>query len=196
MSTSTNTQFLLALTDPQNTGAWTEFCTRYSPILLAFGRRLGLNEQDAQDSAQDCLLAFMKGLRAGKYDRRKGRLRTWLYGIASHKIRDLQRSRMQEKRVPSSPQDTDILEQVPDDHGTSEIWEAEWQRAVLTACVRQLAREVKPLTMRIFHLCVVENKSNGEVASLLNMPKDSVAKAKSRILARLREVRTSLEGEL
>ncbi|MCH7721132.1 MAG: hypothetical protein IH988_09125, partial [Planctomycetes bacterium] len=71
--------------------AWQRFSDRYRPMVVGFASSLGLDDSDAQDAAQDTLLAFTKGYLAGEYDRDKGRLRSWLFGISWRKIRDIQR---------------------------------------------------------------------------------------------------------
>ncbi len=195
MRTTTNTQFLLGLHDPQNNAAWLEFCARFMPVLLAFGRRLGLREHDAQDAAQEALLAFVEGYRQNRYDRTKGRLRTWLYGIASNKIRDLQRARAREHLVADKSNETACLEQIPDDASMSELWEAEWQRSLLTACMEAVQREVKPSSFRVFELLVLQKRPLDEVTAALQMSRDAVLKAKTRVLARMREIRGGLEAE-
>lgn len=191
----TTTQFLSGLRDARNSAVWSEFCGRYRPVLLAFGRRLGLDVHDAQDAAQDALMGFVAAYRKGRYDREKGRLRTWLYAISSHKIRDLQRRRCREKVVSNAGEDTAILERLPDDHSISELWEVEWERAVLAACIDQVRREVKPASLRVLELCVFQKRSVDEVAADLGMTREAVLKARTRVLSRMREIRRSYDAE-
>ena len=49
--TKTNTMLLEQLTHPGHQDAWEEFDSRYRPILLAFGKRLGLQNDDAEEAA-------------------------------------------------------------------------------------------------------------------------------------------------
>src|SRR4029453_12334468 len=93
MNTVTNTLLLAGLKDNKNDAVWSDFFARYQPMLLAFARKLGMSDEDAKNAAQEALMAFVSAYREGAYDRKKGRLRTWLYGIASHKVRDMQRKR-------------------------------------------------------------------------------------------------------
>ena len=83
---STSTNLLIGLGDLSNDKVWSTFCSRYQAVIMSFARRAGLSEQDAQDAAQDTLLAFADSYRRGKYNRDKGHLRTWLFSIAMHKI--------------------------------------------------------------------------------------------------------------
>lgn len=186
----------MGLQDRGNTQVWSDFCGRYGPILVAFGRRLGLSEADAHDAGQDTLLAFAEAYRQGRYDRSKGRLRTWLYGIATNKIRDMQRARCRERVQHDASDGEAIVDGIADDRSMSEAWEAEWQRWLLRECVRQVRDEVKPTSMRVFELCVLDHKSIESVADELGMSHEAVLRARSRVLARIRRARETIEAQL
>jgi RNA polymerase sigma factor (sigma-70 family) len=193
--TLTTTALLDGLHDHQNTRLWSDFCNRYQPAVVRFARRLGLNEEDARDAAQDALLAFVEAYRAGQYDRRKGRLRTWLYGIAANKIRDSQRRRFRDKALAGPPGKTALIEQLPNDRTMSECWEAEWRQSLVRICIQQVSRQVKPSSMRVFELCILKKRSLEEVADELNMSQEAVLRARSRVLSRMRQVRRMLEPD-
>jgi len=94
VDTITSTTLLEGLRDAGNDGAWQRFFDRYQPMLVSFGKKLGLSEQDAQDAAQESMKAFAEAYRKERYDPTKGRLRSWLFGIAQNKIVDSHRRRM------------------------------------------------------------------------------------------------------
>ncbi|MDM7998830.1 MAG: sigma-70 family RNA polymerase sigma factor [Dehalococcoidia bacterium] len=194
MITTTSTSLLAGLHDRGNERAWGEFDARYHPLLISFGRRLGLAEHDAYDAAQETLLAFAEAYRQGRYDREKGRLRTWLYGIATNKIRDLQRRRAREI-VGDAADRTGLMEQIPDEHTMSEAWEAEWQAAVLAACTEEVRHQVEASTMQAFELFVLKGRPGEEVAQHLGISRDAVFKAKRRVLTRMREVYDRLQAD-
>ena len=89
---STTSALLDGLLEPGNEAIWREFDGRYRPIIFAFTRKLGLDESDAADVAQEAMLRFVQEYRAGKYDRQRGRLRSWIIGIVKYRAADLQRS--------------------------------------------------------------------------------------------------------
>jgi len=192
---TTNTELLIGLGDPANDVVWTDFSNRYFPVLIAFGRRLGLSEHDAQDAAQDALLAFADSYRKGRYDRNKGRLRTWLYGIASNKIRDVQRRRPRERVVADATDETGLINRIPDDQTMSDLWETEWQRAVFQVCIQEVRKQVKPSSMQVFELCILKQWPTNKAAEHLKMSEAAVLKARTRVLSRMRDVRDRLERE-
>lgn len=187
MVTATSTSLLIALKNQENDGVWTTFCTRYQPLLLAFARKLGLTEHEAEDAAQDTLIAFARSYEEGAFDPEKGRLRKWLLGIAAHKVRDIQRRRGREYVPEENTDATGLLNGLPDDHTMSEIWEAEWERAVLASCLEDVRQHVEPSTVQAFELFVLQEWPAERVAAHLGMTPNAVFKAKRRVLSRMRE---------
>jgi RNA polymerase sigma-70 factor (ECF subfamily) len=191
--TATNTSLLVGLQDPRKEEIWSQFYARYHPLLVSFGHRLGLNRQDAEDAAQETLMAFATAYRQGKYDRDRGRLRTWLSAIASNKIRDIQRRRGRELARGEADATTAGISQLPDDHSMSEMWEAEWQRAVVRQCLAEVRAQVQPKTMRAFELVCLKDWPADRVAAELGMSRNAVYLAKSHVLAKMQETQRELE---
>jgi RNA polymerase sigma factor (sigma-70 family) len=187
MLTRTNTHLLAALHDLSDQHAWGEFCSRYRPILVGLACRLGLPEHDAQDAAQETLMAFAEEYRQGRYERTQGRLRDWLLGIARNKIRYLQRQRAREKPVDADGGKTDAMARVPDDHDIEEAWESKWRQAILRACLAEVSRQVEPSTMQAFELISLKGWGAEQAAAHLGMSTNAVLKARRRVLARMRE---------
>ncbi len=194
MSTITNTALLVGLQASTNEEVWSDFYARYQPVLLAVGRRLGLSDQDAQDAAQDTLLSFAEGYKKGKYDRGKGRLRTWLFGIAIKKIRDMQRRNGRNFAVVDPVEKTRVLNGMPDDHSLSAIWESEWERRLLQVCMENVCRHMEVSTIQAFELFVLKEWPADRVAAHLGVSQNAVFKAKRRVLSRMRETYKYLEA--
>lgn len=188
MMTATSTDMLLGLKDRDNDRIWSEFCARYQPLVLSFARKVGLSEHDAQDVAQESLLAFARAFREGKYDREKGQLRQWLLGIASNKMKDSRRSRGREFAVGHQGDTTGMLSAIPDDQTLSEVWEAEWRRTIIRQCMDEVRDQFEPATMRAFELFVLEDWPAEKVGEHLAISANAVFKAKRRVLTRIREV--------
>ena len=150
MDTATSLSLLDALHDPRNDEAWQRFVMRYQPMIVAFAAKCGLNDNDAQDAAQETMTAFVKGYREGAYDRSKGRLRSWLFGIAHRKVIDVQRRMGRERVLADRSDGTAFLQALESPAEAEDVWEQEWQEAVLRECMSEVSRLVDPATFKAF----------------------------------------------
>jgi RNA polymerase sigma-70 factor (ECF subfamily) len=75
----------------------------------------------------------------------------------------------------------------------SEAWEEEWRQAVLKACIAELRQQVEPVTLEAFELYALQGVAADEVARRLGISRNAVFLAKSRLLARLRDMQTQME---
>ena len=82
----TTTAFLHALKQPGDNEAWRRFVQRFRQPVVRYAERGGLKTNAAEDLAQEVLLTFVESWRDGRYDPSKGRLSSWLFGIASKKL--------------------------------------------------------------------------------------------------------------
>lgn len=195
MITATSTSLLLGLQDPKNDSVWTEFYSRYHPLLVSFGRRLGLSEDESQETAQEILLKFAEAYRNGHYDKAKGRLRTWLSEIARNKIIDWKRRRARRPPPVQLGDAADQLVEEPDKDRIDRIMQEEWHRALVSKAMELIQQEVEPKTLRAFELFVLQDQPAEQVAAELGMTANAVFKAKRRVLSRLREIYAQLNED-
>jgi len=193
MDTGTSTTLLEGLRDHGNTAAWQRFDECYRPMVLKFAAKLGLNDHDAQDAAQDTITAFIEGYRAGRYDRSRGRLRSWLFAIAQRKILDI-RGKLGREMVLSDRTDaTGFLASVPDAGSLEEAWNDEWERHRLQRCLTAIEPDFDERTLTAFRLYVIADWPAERVADHLGMTENAVYGAKHRVLNRIREIDARLE---
>jgi len=191
----TNTELLLGLQDAGNNVTWSAFVQRYRPVLVAFGKRLGLSHDTAMDAAQEALMAFLDSYLAGNYTRDKGRLRSWLFGIAKNSVRRQWRKAPREQQVAQDDESTAFVNKIADDHSMSDAWEEEWRQAVLNSCLAELRKTCEPHTMRAFELYVLNDWPADKVASEVGISRDAVFQAKRRLMKKMREMLESLERD-
>ena len=190
MAWLTTATVLQNLRDFDNREAWSSFADRFRQPVVSFARSMGLSQADAEDAAQETLLAFAEAYRRGQYDPAKGRLSKFLFGIA---YRQALRARRVGAQV--APVGTTIWSQVPDEQDASGIWDTEWERGLLDECLQQVRTEFEPVTFRAFELTVREGMDPAETAAELGVPVKSVYNAKHRILKRIRELRGQYETQ-
>jgi RNA polymerase sigma-70 factor (ECF subfamily) len=184
---------LTALEDPSDEPTWREFDGRYRGVLTGFAQRLGLGAEDAAEVAQEALAAFVEEYRRGRYDRERGRLRSWLFAITRDRVLRHRREAAKQKdwRGPSA------LEGVPDANDLNEVWESEWREGLLREGVRLLEQNtgLGERTLRAFEGLALEGRDGAELARELEMTENAVYQAKSRAMERLREILSRLEQD-
>ncbi|MCC6907029.1 MAG: sigma-70 family RNA polymerase sigma factor [Phycisphaerales bacterium] len=189
----TTSQLLAGLFDTANTEVWSQFDARYRPIILGVVLRLGLRPEDAADVAQQVLFEFVRDYRLGKYNRDKGRLRSWIAGIARNRAIDLLNA---ERRARIGRGESAIVA-LPDQHTFDQAWTAEERRAVLNEAKRRLREHSghDEATIRAFEM-VVERKIPAETAAAeCGLSIASVYQAKARIAEKLRSIIEQVEAE-
>jgi len=195
MLSRTTTTLLEGLVDPRNESAWRRFYDRYTPMLLSFAKRVGLNDADAQDVVSDTLVTFLQQYRAGRYDRARGRLKSWLGGIARHKIR---RCLSKGRPVSLNASGSGDGPGLPEPAAVCDLdaaFEHEWQLQRLSEALEVLRGESDPTTYQAFDLYALKNWPVDKVASFLELKPNSVYISKSRMLKRLRHILEWLTAE-
>ena len=193
MTWITTTQVLTNLKQGHDPSAWQEFCKHFTPAIIDFGRKLGLSPEEAEDAAQETLLAFVQAWRQGRYERNKGRLSSWLFGFAKRIILKTHRQRPRERMMGSTTQGDDFWSQVPDDENMMLTWETQWKRVVLARCLERLREEADPKVFAAFSRYALQEQPVHKVAAQLGMSRNAVYIAKCRMLTRLRELESDLQ---
>ncbi len=182
----TTTELLAGLHERGNRAAWDEFDRRYRPILMGFLGRMGLNESDAADVAQETLTCFVEDYRAGKYDRQQGRLRSWLIGIARCRLADWRRVAGRRREQPGGS----AIEELADHEGAEAAWEEEERRHVFQQALAEL-RETTCFNVRTiaaFERVALRQESIESVSAELGLTPQEIYNAKNRVVEKLREI--------
>lgn len=157
--------------------AWDQFVRLYTPLLMYWGRRLGFQDDDAADLAQDVLLVLVQKLPQFHY-RPGGSFRSWMRTILINIWRDRRKSKptvpLAGSREPETPAESEILE------------EREYRLYVLSRALRMMSVDFEPTTWKACWETVVRDRPAAEVATELEITVNAVYLAKSRVLSRLR----------
>lgn len=188
----TTTGFLQGLLETDNEEVWRQFDARYRPIVVAVARRLGLSPEDADDVAQQTLLEVVRDYRLGRYVRGQGRLRSWIVGIARHRIADVGRARARAGHLRGDS----ALALVPEPDQIDSIWEKEQQRVMLEEAMAELQRTTRaePRTMRAFELVARGGATVEFVANECGLAVADIYRIKNRLTIRLRAIVERLDA--
>lgn len=159
--------------------AWIEFCDRYEPIIAGFARRQGLATNQIPDLVQQIVVGFFAAQPRFLYDPSQGRFRGYLKACVAHEVQRL--------RTTSATLAKRELEAAIPDESTDQAWDAEWESHQLRAAMERVrASYYSNATYEAFHRVFVCGEPVERVAADLNLSRDSVYQAKTRVLAKLR----------
>ncbi len=183
LATRTTTKLLDALHDPANEPVWAHMDSRYRSVIAGLAKRLGLDDADADDVAQHTLTEFVRCYREGRYDRTKGRLSSWILGIAHHTTLGVIRKRQSEGRASQTQIDESM-----DEPRLRTMWTDERDRWILGRAMSMLRdeSELDDRTLLAFELSSLRGVPVAEAASQCGMTPDQVYVARSRVTKKLR----------
>lgn len=191
----TTTTVLDRLRDANDRSAWGSFMERFRAPIISFCMKLGLPAAEAEDVAQDTMVAFLESFRKNAYQRGRGRLSHYLFGIAHNRILQARRKIAgREAQVGHEGDGTSFWSAVPD-QTVQTTWDKEWREAILRQGLDQVRREVTAQTFEAFRLVVFEHQSPATVATRLGMTRNAVFIAKHRIGSRLRDLCAAFEED-
>ena len=184
--TTTTTLLLQSLHDKNNHAVWREFDDRYRSIIIGFARNLGLNEEEAHEVAQQTLTEFVRDFSAGKYNRDRGRLRSWIIGIAHHRSADHCRGRA--RRRPNRGESA--MADLADAGRVTESWELAQQRAIFERAFKELRDNTRmaKTTIQAFEMVAIRGIPPEVVAQECGISTAEVYVAKTRVTSKLREI--------
>jgi DNA-directed RNA polymerase specialized sigma24 family protein len=174
--------------------AWAPFCERFRQPVVALALKLGCERELADDVAQETMLAFLEGLRGGTYERGRGRLSSWLFGIAGFKARQARDAHARRARERGAGEAEALA--TPDPRAETALlamWNETWASTMLDHCLGQIRGEVGEGTFRAFAMVVLEKRAPADAAAALGITRNAVFIAKHRVLKRLRALRSELE---
>ena len=187
-SAVTQPSLLVRIRDRADNDAWARFVEIYGPLIYGFVRKRGLQDADAVDLVQDVLRSVAGAISRLEYDPARGKFRAWLFTIVKNRLRNT--LKVQARRESGSG-DSAVAEQLANEPGPDDWqvqWEADHQQRLFGWASEQVQAEVEDRTWQAFRKTAVDGASGKEVARELNMSVAAVYLAKSRVMARLKEL--------
>jgi|ERR1043166_8072458 RNA polymerase sigma-70 factor (ECF subfamily) len=182
---TTSYSLLERLREPEASAAWDRFVALYTPLLMAWSRRLGMTQEAAGDFVQDVFLTLVQQMPRFEHDG-KHKFRAWLKTIAMNRWRN-----QQQKMKPETVGELEVS--VPDD--AIEFVESNYREILSRRALEIMRSDFQETTWRACWETVVVGRPAEEVATELGMTVGAVYVAKSRVLARLREELAGLLDE-
>jgi RNA polymerase sigma-70 factor (ECF subfamily) len=182
----TRVSLLLRLRDPRDEQAWRELVAVYGPLVYGYARKQGLQDADAADVSQEVLAAVAGAIGRLHYDPARGSFRGWLFTVVRRKLSDWRERLAQRQRGSGDPATHELLEQLPAPEEAQ--WETDWEDRLFTWACEQVRPEVSESSWQAFWRTAVDGAPGKQVAADLGLSVAAVYHARSRILARLKEL--------
>lgn len=190
----TRPSLLLRLRNADDATAWSEFVQLYTPLIFGHCQRHGLQDADAADVAQEVMRVAAGAMPEFQYDAQRGKFRGWLLQTTRnrlHKFFDRQH------RTAQPASDTTIermLDQEPNSDEQAR-WEEDYRQRLFDWAAEKARVEFQPATWDAFWKTAVDSVSVKEVAGQLGISVGAVYIARSRVIARLRELIETVTDE-
>jgi RNA polymerase sigma-70 factor (ECF subfamily) len=187
---------LVRVRDPGDGPAWARFVEIYAPLIYGYARKKGLQDADAADVTQEVLGAVAPAIRRLDYDPHRGSFRGWLFTIVRNELRTFLGRQHRQARGSGDTEAIAFLQAQPSPEADDEVaWTAEYERRLFSWAAEQIRPAFAEATWQAFWQTAVEGRNPKEVAKALAMNLTSVYTAKSRVLARLKELIQQVQGE-
>ena len=179
---TTRSSVLKAVADTENTAAWNRFFDLYAGFVFSIARHKGLNETDADDIVQVVFADLARNLPTFKYDREKGRFRSYLTGLVNWRVVD---------RLKASKRDAELKanfwEEAKAAGGDDDFSEREWQTAAMEEALRRMKPSVSPEHYAAFVASAIEGQDTDVVTKLYGISRDNLYQIRKRLTMKLRE---------
>jgi RNA polymerase sigma-70 factor (ECF subfamily) len=181
-------QSLLFRAQTGATNAWEDLMDLYRPLILAWLNRQGVPARDVEDLSQEVLLSVVKHLPDFRHSGHQGAFRSWLRTIVCRRTADYWRALDARTQASGGSGATAALQLIADpDSALNRQWDEEHDRYVLYRLLDMVDEEFEPLTLQAFRRLTLDGVSGADAAQELGMSVAAVYRAKSRVLARIRQ---------
>ncbi len=170
-----------------DTTAWAEFVEVYWPVVYRLARHRGLQHADAEDLAQQVLLAVARAVERWQPDESRARFRTWLGRIAENLTINMLARRPRDGS-PGAGADQGVLdERAAGEEVGSALLRLEYRREVFHWAAQQIRPEFQPETWQAFWLTAVQGLAVEDAGRVLKKNPGSIYASRSRVMRRLRD---------
>lgn len=190
---TTRSSVIKAVADTGNEAAWQRLFDLYAGFVFSIARAKGLNDADADDIVQTVFIDLARNLPTFKYDRAKGRFRSYLSGLVHWRVID---------RMNAGRRDAELKASFTEDSkastaaGDEAFEEREWQAAALEEALRRIKPDVRPDHYAAFVASAIEGQDTEVVAKLHGITVDNLYQIRKRLTARLREMAARVLEEM
>ena len=189
---TTRSSVLKAVADTGTEAAWARFYDLYSGFVFSIARSKGLKGEEADDIVQVVFTDLARMMPTFKYDRAKGKFRSYLIGLVHWRVKDKLRLVRRDKEFMSGY----VEEAMNMPSAEKDFAEREWQVAALEEALRRIKPEVRPEHYAAFVASAVEGQDTETVMRLYNLSRDNLYQIRKRLTSKLQETVSVVLSEM
>lgn len=195
---TTRSSVIKAVADTGNEAAWARFFDLYAGFVFSIARSKGLKEEDADDIVQIVFADLARTMPTFKYDRAKGKFRSYLIGLVHWRVKDRLRLIDRDKLVPCDNKQMKVYikEAASLPPADRDFAEREWQAAALEEALRRIKPDVRPEHYAAFVASAVEGQDTETVLRLYNLSRDNLYQIRKRLTTKLQEMVSEVLTEM
>lgn len=178
----------MRLQDAEDMAAWDEFSAIYGPVVFNVATSRGFQSADAENLVQEVFMAVASSVSNWLQRDDRGSFRAWLLRIARNAAADM----ITQKSTRSLGLDGSVAQvhvaNLPAPSTLSSDLDLEYARLVFQWASEQVRASVAEHTWQAFWLTSIEEMSVDAAAALLNTRPGNIYFARSRVMARIKEL--------
>lgn len=189
---TTRSSVIRAVADTENEAAWQRFFDLYAGFVFSIARSKGLNDTDADDIVQMVFVDLVRTLPSFKYDREKGRFRSYLAALVKWRVIDRLKAVRRDAELKAG-----FMEEVKETgQRDEEFADREWKAVAMDHALRRIKSSVRPEHYAAFVASTVEGQDTETVMKLYNLSRDNLYQIRKRLSERLRKVMSEVLAEM
>jgi RNA polymerase sigma factor (sigma-70 family) len=177
--------------DPNDSDAWDEFTSYYRGFIRILLIKLQVPEDDINDISQDVMVKLWQSLPEMEQGRNQAKFRTWMGVVIRNVVYTHGTQTASRRRRDAQAAKPDL--EPPD---LESIIENEWRQHLIDLVIERLKASFSGKAMEVFSM-TLDGKSVDQIATSLDLNKDSVYVLRNRVNSRfrkeVRQLRTHLE---
>ena len=184
----TRASLILRLQDAEDMAAWDEFSAIYGPVVFNVATSRGFQSADAENLVQEVFMAVASSISNWLQRDDRGSFRAWLLRIARNAAADMITQKAT-RSLGLDGSDAQVhVANLPAPSALSSALDLEYERLVFQWASERVRASVAEHTWQAFWLTSIEEMSVDAAAAQLNTRPGNIYFARSRVMARIKEL--------
>ena len=184
----TRASLILRLQDAEDMAAWDEFSAIYGPVVFNVATSRGFQSADAENLVQEVFMAVASSVSNWLQRDDRGSFRAWLLRIARNAAADMITQKATRSLGLDGSEAQVHVVNLPAPSALSSALDLEYERLVFQWASERVRASVAEHTWQAFWLTSIEEMSVDAAAAQLNTRPGNIYFARSRVMARIKEL--------